>query len=98
MREQARQQVQAGAWRPTEKQALIAYDAVTAAWADGMTFTVQGFCARFGHPCNRHTRYVLALLVQNKRLHREKMLFSDGHYRFCFCAQRTMEMWTEAIA
>lgn len=70
-----------------------AFHAMVAAFSDGLTFTVQGFCARYGYKDNRHTRAVLNQMVKDGLLAKHKAMFDDGHYRYQYTAQLTKRAW-----
>jgi len=59
------------------------------AFADGVSFTVDGFCARFGYKPNRHTRKVLNQMAASSLLTKHKTLYEDGHYRMVYAARKT---------
>lgn len=63
--------------------------AIDLAYVEGATFTVKAFCARYGFKDNRHTRKTLNDLAAEGRLYKAKTLFSDGHYRMAYSAQKT---------
>jgi predicted transcriptional regulator len=77
----------------TEHQYEIAFKAMVTAWARSGVFTVSGLCAMWGLKDNRHTRAVIQRMVGYGLLVRHKRLFSDGHYRYLYAAQRTKPMF-----
>jgi len=71
-------------WGYSDRQAAIGFCAMCAAYADQLSFTVQGFCARFNFPENRHTRKVLNTMASDGLLLKQKSMFADGHYRMIY--------------
>lgn len=68
--------------------------AIDLAYVEGVTFTIKGFCRRYGFKDNRHTRKMLNDLAKEGRLLKAKVKFSDGHYRMTYSAQKTKRMVT----
>jgi hypothetical protein len=64
----------------------VALDAMIAAHCNRLTFTVNGFCERFGYTPNRHVREALNTAAREGWLFKQKRLFSDGHYRMQYSA------------
>lgn len=77
---------------PFSKSFEIEFRALAAAYVRHETFTVYGFCERYGFKPNRHTRRILNDFARAGLLLRYKTLFEDGHYRMAYCANGTKPM------
>jgi hypothetical protein len=76
----------------TKHQSAIGFEAINLTFIQGRTFTFAAFCQQTGFKPNRHTRRELDNLVRDGYLLKLKALFSDGHYRMVYAAQKTYSL------
>lgn len=71
----------------TGKRAEIALSAMYLIQLKGRAITVWDFCNYTGYRDNRHTRGVLNEMAYYNWCVRQKVLYTDGHYRMVYSAK-----------
>jgi len=76
----------------SKHQLAIMVACLVLAYAHRASFTIVGFCARYGFKDNRHTRKVVNRMVADGLLTKHKQLYQDGKYRNLYCGQLTKRL------